>query len=150
MKDRFVKGFISGIIAWVPTFIFNYGAFYLKLSTLRWSDFAGIMLYGKKPHGLPENLFALLGVIFFLGLLGVVYAYLIPKLLSEYYVFKSWVYGVTLWFVFYSVTLLFKVNYLKLIPLKTAICNFIGASIWGITLGLAFFFLNNILKEKNS
>lgn len=148
MKDRFVRGFIAGIIAWAPTFVLNWGAYYFHLATLRWSDFTGILLYGHKPGNFLENLFALAGVIFFLAILGVGFAYLVTAISSSHCVFKGLVYGVTLWFAFYVVTLLFKVPYLTKIPFKTAFFNSLGASIWGISLGLAFIWIDNRTKYK--
>lgn len=132
-----MRGFISGTIAWPLPFIINHGAYYFNFSTLRWGDFAGILIYGTRPVDLLENLFAIAGVFFFLGFLGIVFSYLIPQISSQYYLFKSWFYGIALWFLFFATTVLFKLPHLEIIPLRTAFVNFISASLWGITLGLS-------------
>lgn len=48
VEDRFTRGLLAGLIAGVPTFIFNHGLFYLKMTNLRWSDFMSLFIYGKK------------------------------------------------------------------------------------------------------
>lgn len=56
----------------------------------------------------------------------------IPIITIENHLFKSWVFGVSIWFITYAITLLFGVPELAFIPLETTISNFIGASLWGI------------------
>lgn len=146
IQDRFTRGFLSGLIAWFPALIINWGSHYLNLSKLRWSDFMGIMIYGHQPENILENLFALGGVAFFISLLGTGFAYLSKVVTSGTYIFKGWVYGVTLWFMFYVITVLFKVPGLVEIPLSTAFLNFAAASVWGLGLAITLRWLDN--KQK--
>ena len=145
MKDRFTRGFLAGILAGVPTFFFNIGAFYFNLSTLRWADFMGLYVMGRKPIGLGETLFTIIAVYIFLSFLGIIFAYLIPKISSYNYLLKGWVFGVSIWFIAYAVTMLYKVPELAFIPLKTVVSSFIGGSIWGISLSYILKWLDNRL-----
>jgi len=146
VEDRFSRGFVSGIIAGVPTLIFNNVAYYLNLSTLRWLDFGGILILGKKPGNLLETLFSAVGVYFFVGVLGIIFCFLTPRISSKNYLLKTWVYGTSLWFIFYAMLHLFQVPQLIHIPLKTALLDSIGASIWGLSLGLILRWFDNRVK----
>ena len=146
MKDRFTIGFLSGILAGVPTHIFIWGAYYLHLTTLRWVDFMGIFVYGKKPVILGETLLGVVSMYFFVGLLGIVFAFIIPKITSKNYLLKGVVFSLFVWFLAYVVAQLFKVPELLHIPLKTTLSHFIGATIWGLSLGYALNWLGNRIK----
>jgi uncharacterized membrane protein YagU involved in acid resistance len=146
MKDRFTRGFVAGIIAGIPTLVFNMGAFYLKFATLHWADFMGIFTYGRKPIAFAETLFAIIAVYIFLSFLGIIFAYFILRMSSQNYILKGWVFGLSIWFISYAITILFNVPELAFIPLKTVLSNFIGASIWGISLALALKWLDDRIK----
>ena len=148
IKDRVTRGMIAGFIAGVITKIYDLTAFYLGISTLRWLDFAGLMMYGKKPAYLSYQIFATLGTLFFHALLGIVFVILIRQLLtSNNLLLKGWFFGVTLWFVIFSVFHLFKIPDLNFVPLKTAVSSFVGASIWGLTLAKIVHWLDNKIKQ---
>lgn len=146
IKDRFTRGFLSGAIAGIPIVISSAIAYNLQWTTLRWAHFAAVLIYGRKYETLWENLFASLATLFFTGLLGIIFAYLIPKMTSRNYLLKGWVFSVAIWFLCYAVTLLFQVPELQNIPLKTAFFNFILATIWGLALGYALHWFDDGLK----
>lgn len=97
-----------------------------------------IMTYGRKPEGALEIIFAQAAIFFFFGLLGAVFACLLPALSNRNLLLKAWVFGVFVWFASFSITQLSGIPELSLIPLATTAANFTGASIWGLALGLAF------------
>ncbi len=146
IKDRFTRGFLAGAISGVPTFILTVIAYQLKWTSIRWAHFASILIYGHKDRNLLEDIFATLITLFFTGLMGALFAYIIPQIKSSNYPFKGWVYGVTIWFVSYAVTLLFKVPEVATILLKSAFFNFLEASLWGLTLGYTLKWFDDRLK----
>ncbi|WP_408956262.1 hypothetical protein [Natroniella sp. ANB-PHB2] len=146
MKDRFTRGFIAGIIAGIAPFIINFGAQMLNLSTLVWSDFMGLFLLGNKPEGVLPMVFAVISQFILVGLMGVLFAFLITLFSSENYLLKSWLFGITIWFSAYFLTFLFRLPGIKEIPIKTAITHAIGSSLWGITIGLILNWLDDRLK----
>ncbi len=148
MDDRFTRGFISGVIAGILPLIFNFTAFTLNFTTVRWAGFAGIFLFGHKPHSLGEEIFAVIAVFFFLGLLGIIFSLLIPFLSRENLLLKSSVFGLTVWFASFAITFLFQLPDLEDLPLLTVITNFISAILWGLTLGVTFDRLTNRIKNK--
>ena len=135
ITDRFTRGLLAGIIAGVVTKPYDILAYYLNFSTFRWLDVAGIVIYGRRPLNAGEAVFATLSTWFFHALLGVIFVYLVQKLVSSANLFlKGWYFGVICWFLIYAIIILFKVPEISAIPLKTSVSNFIGASIWGLVL----------------
>lgn len=148
MKDRYTRGFVSGVIASVPAMLANQISYSLGYTSLTWLQIASILIYGNKPANIPETIFGGLMVIFFTGLVGSVFAFIIIRISSEYNLFKSWMYGVTIWFVIFAVATLFKVSDLMLINLNTAVVTFLSASIWGVTLGYVLKWLDARAKIR--
>lgn len=146
MKDRFTRGFLSGVIAGVPTLAFAFIASSFKWTTLRWSNFAAILIYGQKSTNPSEEIFASLGVFFFCGILGIVCAFIIPKISSTNYLLKSWVFSLAVWFFIFAATVFYKIPGLLIIPYKTAVSNFVEATIWGFTLGYCLKWFDSRLK----
>ena len=146
MKDRFTRGFLSGVISGIPTLVFSLVASAFKWTTLRWSSFAAILIYGRKSSNLSEEIFSTLAVFVICGILGVIIAFVIPKLSSANYLLKCWLFSIAFWFFAFIVTFLFKVPGLLVIPGKTAVVNFIEATIWGVALGYCLKWFDNRLK----
>ncbi|WP_408956269.1 hypothetical protein [Natroniella sp. ANB-PHB2] len=146
MTDRFTRGLIAGIIAGVPSLIFNVSAYTLNFTNLLWGDFMGLFLFGDRPVGVAEILFSSLAQAFFLGGLGIIFAFLLPLISSQNYLLKSSVYGLAVWFMSFAVAFLFQLPKLENVTLETVVSNFISALLWGLTLGLALNWLDNRLK----
>jgi len=135
ITDRFTRGLLAGTIAGVITKAYDLLAYYFHFSTFRWLDVAGIIIYGRKPSHIAEAIFATMSTWFFHALLGVIFVYIVQRLVSSDNLFlKGWFYSVTCWFLIYALIILFKVPEFSVIPLKTSVSNFIGASIWGLVL----------------
>jgi len=148
LQDRFTRGFLSGVIAGIPTFIFAIIAARLNLTTQFWADFASVFIYGHKAATLLENLLAIIVTLFFTGLMGIVFAFIISIISSGNYLLKGWVFSVTVWFFAFAVVYLFNVKPLDAIPLKTAFINFLEATIWGLVLGYALNWFDKRLKTS--
>lgn len=146
MKDRFTRGFLSGIIAGVPTLAFALIAFSLKWTNIRWAHFASILIFGRKFINLQEDIFSSFAVFFFCGLMGAIFAFIIMKISSQNYLLKGWVYSLSIWFFAFAVTSLFKVPQLPFRSFNAALSNFIAATIWGLSLGYCLHWFDNRLK----
>ena len=147
MKDRFTRGFLSGIIAGIPTAIFALLGNLFKWTTIRWVDFAAILIYGRKSINLIEYIFSVMAVFFICAMLGVIIAYIIPRISSTNYLLKCFAFGELFWFFAFVVTFLFRVPGLTMIPGKSAISNFIMSAIWGLSLGYCLKWFDRRLKE---
>lgn len=148
VEDRFIRGFISGAVAGIPAMLLNQLTYFLNLNSLTWTDFAAIFIYGRLPTTRLEDIFGLLAVIFFTGLVGTFFVFIIVRISSRYYLFKSWIYGLTIWFSAFAITKLFTIMELTIISFNTAVSNFFSASIWGITLGFMLKWLDNRVKTS--
>jgi len=134
LKDRLTRGLIAGIAAGIIQDVLDYTAYLLNLSQLRYLDWVGIIVFGAKPVTRGETFLALGGEIFFSGILGVIFAYLIQKINSSNIFLKGWLYGVVIWFGTYSVMTLFKVEGFVKIDFYTALSDVITSSIYGLVL----------------
>ncbi len=143
MRDRFTRGLIAGIIAGIAPFIINFGAKFLNISNLVWSDFLGKFLLGKQPDGIAELVFTITVQFLLLGVMGIFFAFLLPLLSSQYYLLKGAVYGSVIWFCTYSLTFIFQLPGLEAIPINTAITHLISGILWGLALGIVLNWLDD-------
>lgn len=132
MKDRFVNGLLTGAIAGIVLNILNLAAYYLHWSSIRYLDWAGILIFGRKPVLLSEEIFAQLVQLAFSAFIGVLFAYLYLKFTSKYYLIKGVFLGLIIWFFIYAAGIALKLPYLSVIPFKTALSNCLGAIVYGL------------------
>lgn len=149
MKDRFTRGFTAGLIAGLITSAWNIMSYNLiHISTLRYLDFVAILTYGRKTKAIWETLFSWGSTIFFFGLLGTIFIYLLSIITSDNIVLKSFLFSVTVWFSTYAITMLFKIPELTRVSFLTVFSNFIGAVIYGVALGYVVKTLDKYKKVK--
>lgn len=147
--DRFTKGFIGGALAGITMVIPNYLLYVLDINRLRYLDWAAVLIYGSKPNTIGETVFAEMGHIFFAGLLGIIFVFLIPKLFSSsnFYT-KSLIYSIFVWFGVYTLAIMFKLPFLTpfltKVTLGSAVSNLFGA----ITYGLVIAWILSTFFEK--
>lgn len=146
MGDRFTRGLVAGIVAGVIPFVINWGAFALNFSTLRWSEFMGLFIFGSKPAGTGETIFAIVAQFILLGVFGVVFAFLIQLFSRVNYWLKGLTYGIIIWFFVFFIVHLFEIPEFARIPLNTAITNAIAGLLWGLTLSTLLNWLDHRVK----
>ncbi|ATW24420.1 hypothetical protein [Candidatus Formimonas warabiya] len=149
-NDRLTRGFVAGLIGCIPLFIFNNAAYYLKISQLRYLDFAAVIIYGHRVTNTMEVLFAFFATLFFASALGVVFACLIPAVTHRNILFKGFLFSGGVWFFCYALTVLFKIPEVSHVNVFTAFCNFIGAVIWGLSLAYALQWIDRKGKQISS
>jgi len=136
--DRFNRGFLAGIIAGIPMNIWDLASYHLlKFSNLRYLDWGSIMLFGRLPENTVQITLGLVSQLMWVGLLGIIFSYLVPLITSRKHVFKGAVYGYLIGFVIYSIPVVFGTKYLSTSSTGTTITQLIGGLIWGITLAEA-------------
>jgi len=135
MADRLTRGFIAGISGGIAANAFNLFLGAAGLSTLRFIDWTGIVMYDHTPpFTLGETLFAFIGQLIFTGGLGVMFIFLIPSINSKNLLFKGWLWGVSIWFIIDGITTLFPVEGTSPTPLMTSVSNYMTASLYGLVL----------------
>ncbi|MHB9094878.1 MAG: hypothetical protein ACYC21_09400 [Eubacteriales bacterium] len=145
LNDRFTRGFLAGIIATIPSIMVNLAGHYYY-HTMLYQDFANILIYGHLTSPLINKVLASFATFLFMGVLGGLFAFLIKWGSSKNIAFKGIIYGAFTWFSIYAIIVLFKVPEFMHIPFKTAFVNFMGGSLWGITLGYVLRWLEVISK----
>ncbi len=150
LKDRFTRGFIAGAAAGILQDVIDYVLYLLRIVELRYLDWAAIILFRhEQANGFSETSFALVAELFFSGILGIAFAYLIPRITSRNYFFKGWLYGVTVWFAIYSIMVLFQVRGLHAVDFSTAVADFITSSVYGLALAAVLLWLDKTSGETD-
>lgn len=142
MDDRLTMGFIAGLVGGIFMNIINLLVYAFGISELRYLDWAAITIYGTRPVDLGETVFALGVQILFVGILGVIFAYLILLVTSKNYLLRGWLFGSSVWFSLYGITLLFDVEQTIPLRLGTAATDFVGASAYGLVLAVTLRWLD--------
>ncbi|MDI6710949.1 MAG: hypothetical protein QMC81_02650 [Thermoanaerobacterales bacterium] len=146
IQDRSTRGFIAGVAGGVAMNIVANISFYINWGELRFLDWAAVIIFGSRTNVFWEAAFAQVAQILFVGLLGIVFAYLIPAVTSRNCLLKGWLFGAAVWFGLYGVILLFKVNRLVGIDLATAASDFVGASVYGLVLACTLRWMDERVK----
>ena len=148
LKDRYTRGFIAGLLSGLVALALNLFSYYiLHFATLLWGDFVAGIVFRRKVESSWEYIFAMVLGVLFTAVLGIMFSLIIPQIKSKYLWFKGLIFGAALWFIFYTITIMFRIPTLTVIPPKTALSNLISASIWGILLGVFLNFLDYRLHE---
>lgn len=134
LNDRLTMGFLAGVTGGIAMNIINLLSFYLGIAELRYLDWAAAVIFGTLPVSPAEAVFALIAQILFVGVLGVVFAYLIVALSSRNHLLRGWLFGVAVWFAIYGLTLLFNVQETIPVRLDTAASDLVGASVYGLVM----------------
>lgn len=137
-KDVFSRGFYAGLVA---GFVMATGSLlsdFLPFPHLRIIDWMAIMIFAHAPSfTVLETGIAVLANIFFGGILGIGFSFMITLIKSERIYLKGWVFSLTVWISIYVVTTIYKVTGTVPTSVETAIANVIGSSIYGFTLAYA-------------
>ncbi len=132
MEDRFERGFMAGVSGGIIMNVWSFTAGYMKFTDLRMVDWAGIMFFGHTPpFTLIESVIAFFLQLGFSGVLGVIFAYLIPMLTSKSLHFKGLVFGSAVWFFIYGITSIFRVPGTVPSSVGTVVSNLISALLFG-------------------
>lgn len=150
LKDRFTRGCLIGLIGGISTTLLGYLFSLLKFGTLRFSDFAAILVYGRRAHSLLELLFATVVHWGFSAVAGVIFIYLLKAIGRKNLILKGWVFGVSIWFISYITTELFKIQEFATISFKSAVANFLVSSLYGIVITTVYSYLEKKVGRISS
>jgi uncharacterized membrane protein YagU involved in acid resistance len=144
MKDRFINGLVAGIVAgFVQITVSGFLYFILHFGHLKLGDFAGIMIFGRKPANLIEYQLAFLAHLGYAGSVGIAFSFLLQYISRKYLWVKGLYFGLAMWFFVYTIILLFKVPGLTKNTLESAMNNAITSCIYGLALAWAIKKLEN-------
>ncbi len=131
--DRFIAGWLSGLIAGVIMNAWSFFSFHvLTFTKYRFIDWTGGMIYGKTPESVLEIIVALILNLLFAGFLGSIFAMILLYICSDFLYLKGIIIGSVFAFVFLSAPTLFQEPTFKSMNVNSVISNYIGATIWGL------------------
>ena len=124
--DRFYRGLVAGTVAGIPMNIWSNVTREFGFGELRFLDWAGMVIYGSLPVTLFQQAYAQIIQFFWLGFLGVIFSFLIPKVTSRGDIGKAVFFGVIMGFILYAIPVLFKVPNLTATDSVTVLNNHLG------------------------
>ncbi len=145
IKDNFVRGFVAGSMGGLGSLTVNVITSLLKLNSVMWLELMSLIILGRFPNTIGEYIFNLFIQIAFLGILGGVFALILPIISPEHLYFKGISYSAAIWFALFSLPQLLQLPKLKEVNLSTAMSNLGAAVTWGI----GFIFLLKKLDPRN-
>jgi hypothetical protein len=148
IEDRFTRGFLAGLAAGMAMNIFSFISMALGWVKIAFLDWAGVLIFGKLPAGVLENAVSLGGQLFFAAMSGVLFAYLLPVLTSRNYFLKGLIFGLLIWLLSYTASILFRVPFLTRFDPGTVTSNITGALIYGLVLGFVLKWLEERAKTS--
>ncbi len=147
--DRIIKGLIAGTLGAFVMNIWDFFSFYvLRFHDHLYLEWASVLVYGHKPENLLEYIFSLIAQTSWAGLLGVIFASLIPYAVSKQYLIIGAFYGHILTFILFAISQLFKVPGLTDFDTTTAISHSMGAVVWGLALSKTLIWLDLTPKSE--
>ena len=148
--DRTFRGFIAGVAGGISMEVWDLTSYYfLKFGTFRFLDWAAMMIYGERPESITETIISFFIQILWAGFIGIIFAFLIPRISSKGYLLKGLFYGFITFFIIYSIPVLFQVPHLKITGPNTQFSHFIGSFIFGVVTALTLHWLDNLSRVTN-
>ncbi|KUO53120.1 MAG: hypothetical protein APF76_03515 [Desulfitibacter sp. BRH_c19] len=131
--DRFHRGLVAGIVGGVAMNLWTaFAVTILNLEIIRFIDWAGVILYGSPPDTHFKGFYALIIQLTWVGLLGVVFAYLMRYTTSRGYLIKGAFYGVVVGLIIYAIPTIFQTPHIANASIETVLSNHTGGLIWGL------------------
>lgn len=141
INDRLTRGVIAGIAGGIVMSVIDYIFYALGIVEVLYLDWAAVLIYGYRFNTTMEAVIAQFGQFLFSGIMGIIFAYLLPLVTSVNYLFKGMLFGLIVWFGSYALTLLFKVTPLIPIHADTVLSNIVTAIIYGLVLAQSLHWL---------
>ena len=139
MRDKLTNGFVQGLIAGIISSAIDLILVgWFKFGNIRFLDYAGVHIYGFKPGTLGEKFFAQIIQLIFSGFLGIIFVYWIDKVRKMNLWFKGLIFSMGVWFLVYTITILFELKPLNKISLESTLENFLTSLIFGLTIAISY------------
>ncbi|HHT49557.1 MAG TPA: hypothetical protein GXZ98_09730 [Firmicutes bacterium] len=131
--DLFWKGFLSGSGSGI---MLNLWGFFIKnllpVANRNYVDWTAVIISGVLPTTWYEFLYALITNLIWCGFLGILFAYLLPKLTSDRFLLKGAIYGFMIGFLIHGSAILLRMPFFTMIPFRTSSSLAFGGLLWGV------------------
>jgi len=128
--DIFTRGWISGTCGGLLGAIFGILFKYIGFTTLSVTEWSAILIYGRTPpFSLIDQLYAMIILAGTVGIMGIIFAFLLPFITDKNIYFKGWIIFIIPWWFIFLFTVLAKTKGTMNLPVATAFSNGISISI---------------------
>lgn len=145
-NDRITGGAIAGIIGAVAQNLYGRGVKAVGLTDRAFVDFANVIAFGKPNQGFIGAISGTLAHLTLGMILGTLFALIIMKTSSKYFLFKCLGYGAGLWFMTLGLGSIFKLPLFVEIPPIPQLTTFVGAEVYGLVTGYSL----KLIQDKTS
>ena len=129
-EDRFTRGWISGTCGGFIGAIFGLLFKYIGISKLCVSDWAAILIFGRTPpFSILDHLYAILILAGTVGVVGIIFAYLLPLINDENIYFKGLIIFTIPWWFIFLLSALAKLEGTLNLSVKTTLANGLSIAI---------------------
>jgi hypothetical protein len=133
INDRFTRGWIAGTLGGFIGGILGFLPHYIGISQMCFSDWSAILIFGRpQPFSLAEQLYSLVVAAGSNGVIGIIFAFLIPVINEENIYLKGWIIFLVPWWMIYLLTALAKTEGTINLSVMTAFSDGIITSIIGL------------------
>lgn len=133
--DRFHRGLVAGLVGGVAMNLWTvFAVKILNLDIIRFIDWASVILYGNPPKTHLEGFYALIIQLTWVGLLGIIFAYLMLYTTSRGHLIKGGFYGVAVGLIIYAIPTLLQTPHISSASIETVMSNYTGGLIWGLVM----------------
>lgn len=133
LRDRFMRGMLAGLTGGLAVLAVNlFSNEVLNFGKLYFCDISGVMIFGHLPRGLMQSIFAEIGHLGLTATVGIVLAYVLPKIKTSYLWIKGTFAGLAVWFAVYATTVLFEVQSVLKTDLPSALTNSLASVLYGL------------------
>ncbi len=134
MKDRLVAGGLAGIIAGLIQYVYGLLTEAIGFTDRSFGQFSEIVLSSRVYTGVLGFIIGLVSHIAVAIMFGVIFAYIIAKTSSRYYLLKGAGYGLVLWFLLSGFGTVARLPLFEDIPPLDASDILIGSILYGLVL----------------
>lgn len=143
--DKFTRGWISGTCGGFLGGVFDFLFKYIGISALSMSEWSAILIYGRKPpFSLIDRLYALFILAGTIGVVGIIFAFLLPFISEKNIYFKGWIIYILPWWILFLLTALAKTEGTLNLNVATTLSTGISISI----IGLSAVYIYGLLEPK--
>jgi hypothetical protein len=133
INDKFTRGWVAGTLGGLIGGILGFLSYTFGISQMRFSDWSAVLVFGRaQPFSLAEQAYALIVTAGSTGVIGIIFAFLIPVINKENIYFKGWIIFLIPWWMLYLVTALAKIEGVLNLSVMTALSDGIVTSIVGL------------------
>jgi uncharacterized membrane protein YagU involved in acid resistance len=134
VKDRFIAGGLAGIIAGLIQYMYGLVSKALGFSDREFGQFSESVLNLHVYTGVLGQIIGVLSHMAVSIIFGVLFAYIIQKASSRYYLLKGAMYGLVLWFLLSGFGSVLRLPNFTKIPPLTELDILGGAILYGLVL----------------